>query len=93
MLDWYHNAYYHRLLLGQLPQRCHRVLDVGCGAGTFAARSARCITCRCKSIDEGLKRLATTLGRAGDATASWIWTVMGSDNTDDDVTIVSLRRP
>lgn len=41
MLDWDHNAYYHRLLLRQMPQRCQRVLDVGCGAGAFAARLAR----------------------------------------------------
>ena len=41
MLDWDHNAYYHRLLLRQMPQRCRRVLDVGCGAGAFAARLAR----------------------------------------------------
>jgi SAM-dependent methyltransferase len=41
VLDWDHNAYYQRLLLGQLPQRCHRVLDVGCGAGSFASRLAR----------------------------------------------------
>jgi SAM-dependent methyltransferase len=40
VLDWDHNAYYHRLLLDQLPPRCHRVLDVGCGAGLFAARLA-----------------------------------------------------
>jgi len=40
VLDWDHNAYYHRLLLGQLPPRCRRVLDVGCGAGSFAARLA-----------------------------------------------------
>jgi SAM-dependent methyltransferase len=40
MLDWDHNAYYHRLLLRQLPERCHRVLDVGCGAGSFATRLA-----------------------------------------------------
>src|SRR5262249_196071 len=40
VLDWDHNAFYHRLLLGQLPQHCHRVLDVGCGAGSFAARLA-----------------------------------------------------
>jgi SAM-dependent methyltransferase len=38
--DWDHNAYYHRLLLGQLPQHCDRVLDVGCGAGSFATRLA-----------------------------------------------------
>ena len=41
MLDWDHNAYYHRRLLGQLPPHCHRVMDVGCGAGLFAARLAR----------------------------------------------------
>jgi SAM-dependent methyltransferase len=41
VLDWDHNAYYHRLLLRQMPQPCRRVLDVGCGAGAFAARLAR----------------------------------------------------
>ncbi len=39
-LTWDHNAYYQRLLLNQLPPRCGRVLDVGCGAGAFAARLA-----------------------------------------------------
>jgi SAM-dependent methyltransferase len=37
---WDHNAYYQRVLLRQLPPRCERVLDVGCGAGAFAARLA-----------------------------------------------------
>jgi SAM-dependent methyltransferase len=41
VLDWDHNAYYHRLLLRQVPQRCRRVLDVGCGAGGFAAQLAK----------------------------------------------------
>jgi len=41
MLDWDHNAYYHRLLLGHLPPRCRRVLDVGCGAGGFAVQLAQ----------------------------------------------------
>ncbi|MGH3631883.1 MAG: class I SAM-dependent methyltransferase [Sciscionella sp.] len=39
-LDWDHNAYYYRLLLRQLPQPCRRALDVGCGAGSFAAQLA-----------------------------------------------------
>jgi SAM-dependent methyltransferase len=39
-LGWDHNTYYQRPLLHRLPQRCGRVLDVGCGAGTFAARLA-----------------------------------------------------
>ena len=37
---WDHNAYYQRLLLKRLPEQCGRVLDVGCGAGAFAARLA-----------------------------------------------------
>jgi len=41
LLDWDHNAYYHRLLLRQLPDPCTRVLEVGCGAGAFAAELAR----------------------------------------------------
>lgn len=40
-LDWNHNAYYHRLLLRQLPRPCSRVLDVGCGAGAFAVELAK----------------------------------------------------
>jgi SAM-dependent methyltransferase len=39
-LDWSHNAYYHGLLLRHLPRPCDRVLDVGCGAGAFAAELA-----------------------------------------------------
>jgi SAM-dependent methyltransferase len=34
-LDWDHNAHYWPLLLGLLPDRCERALDVGCGAGGF----------------------------------------------------------
>jgi SAM-dependent methyltransferase len=37
---WDHNSYYHERLLRALPPRCGRVLDVGCGAGRFAARLA-----------------------------------------------------
>ena len=35
-----HNAYYQPLLLRELPPSCERALDVGCGAGDFAARLA-----------------------------------------------------
>src|SRR5260370_33487525 len=41
LLDWDHNAYYHRLLIRQLPSPCTRGLDVGCGARAFAAALAR----------------------------------------------------
>lgn len=45
-----------------------------------------------ESIDDGIERLAETLGGAADSTATWISTVMASSETDDDVTIVTLRR-
>ncbi|CAN5596681.1 hypothetical protein BH09ACT7_BH09ACT7_17860 [soil metagenome] len=44
------------------------------------------------TIDDGLDRLSETLGHTGDASASWISTAMTSGVTDDDVTIVTLRR-
>ncbi|HEY6312438.1 MAG TPA: class I SAM-dependent methyltransferase [Streptosporangiaceae bacterium] len=37
---WDHNSYYHERVLRALPARCGWVLDVGCGAGRFAARLA-----------------------------------------------------
>ncbi|HEY1822188.1 MAG TPA: class I SAM-dependent methyltransferase [Trebonia sp.] len=39
-LAWDHNSYYQERLLRALPARCGRGLDVGCGAGEFAARLA-----------------------------------------------------
>ena len=59
MLDWDHNAYYHRLLLRQLPPRCRRVLDAGCGAGAFAAQLAR----GSEQVD-ALDRCAEMIGEA-----------------------------
>ncbi len=47
---------------------------------------------RGEAIDDGLDRLAKTLGGAGDVAASSIWTAMAAGHTDDDVTIVTLRR-
>jgi tRNA/tmRNA/rRNA uracil-C5-methylase (TrmA/RlmC/RlmD family) len=70
VLDWDHNAYYHRLLLRQMPQRCRRVLDVGCGAGAFAARLAR----RSEQVD-ALDRSAEMIEEAKRRTpgnVSWV---------------------
>lgn len=43
--NWSHNAHYHAYLMGQLPGRCRRVLEIGCGTGEFsrllAARAER----------------------------------------------------
>ena len=47
---------------------------------------------RGEAIDDNMNRLAHTLGGAGDVAASWIWTAMASGHTDDDVTVVTLRR-
>lgn len=37
---WNHNTHYHRALLRRLPPAVGRVLDVGCGDGTFARQLA-----------------------------------------------------
>jgi SAM-dependent methyltransferase len=39
-LSWDHNAYYHPMLLRELPARSDRILDVGCGTGEFAVQLA-----------------------------------------------------
>ncbi|CAN5659014.1 hypothetical protein BH11ACT6_BH11ACT6_33970 [soil metagenome] len=44
------------------------------------------------TIDDGLDKLAGTLGRVGDASATRISTEMASGVNDDDVTIVTLHR-
>jgi ubiquinone/menaquinone biosynthesis C-methylase UbiE len=33
---WNHNEYYHRYLIGHLPEPCRHVLEIGCGTGTFS---------------------------------------------------------
>jgi SAM-dependent methyltransferase len=33
---WNHNAHYHAYLLGQIPERCRQVLEIGCGTGRFS---------------------------------------------------------
>ncbi len=39
-LKWDHNAWFHARLLRALPGHLDEVLDVGCGAGSFAGRLA-----------------------------------------------------
>lgn len=38
---WDHNAHYHRWILGQLPRRFNRALDIGSGSGDLARLLAR----------------------------------------------------
>jgi ubiquinone/menaquinone biosynthesis C-methylase UbiE len=33
-----HNSYYHNYLLRQIPNDCHRALEIGCGSGAFSRR-------------------------------------------------------
>lgn len=44
------------------------------------------------AIDDGLDRLARTLGGAGDVPASQIWAMLAQGFADDDVTVMTLRR-
>ncbi len=62
MIDWDHNAYYHRYVLRHLPRRCHRVLDVGCGAGAFASRLAQ-LSKHVDAIDRSEVMIATARSR------------------------------
>ena len=36
-----HNARYHAYLLGHVPERCRRALEIGCGGGEFSRLLAR----------------------------------------------------
>jgi light-regulated signal transduction histidine kinase (bacteriophytochrome) len=47
---------------------------------------------RNEPIDDGIARLVETVSRASDSTATEIATAMATADTDDDVTIVTLRR-
>jgi SAM-dependent methyltransferase len=77
VLDWDHNAYYHRLLLDQLPQPCHRVLDIGCGAGSFATRLAH----RVEHVD-AVDRSAAMIDMARQRTADNVNCVLADVLTD-----------
>ncbi len=56
-LDWDHNAYYQNTLLRLLPAHPRHVLDIGCGAGAFAARLARRVE-RVDAIDRSPQMIA-----------------------------------
>lgn len=77
MLDWDHNAYYHRLLLREMPQRCRRALDVGCGAGAFATRLAQ----RTEQVD-ALDRSAEMIEEAKRRTPGNVACVLADVLTD-----------
>jgi ubiquinone/menaquinone biosynthesis C-methylase UbiE len=34
--SWDHNAQYHRYLIGQIPEHCSHILEIGCGTGEFS---------------------------------------------------------
>lgn len=33
--NWNHNTHYHSYLMGQIPEQCPQVLEIGCGRGGF----------------------------------------------------------
>jgi SAM-dependent methyltransferase len=39
-MNWNHNIYYHDFALGEIPPRCYRALDVGCGRGALTRKIA-----------------------------------------------------
>ncbi len=60
-MDWNHNSHYHATLLREVPPRCGRALDVGCGDGVFA-RELASLAGRVDAIDSD----AAMIGRARD---------------------------
>lgn len=77
VLDWDHNAYYHRLLLRQMPLHPQRVLDVGCGAGAFATQLAQ----RAEQVD-ALDRSAEMIDHARQRTPDNVTCVLANILTD-----------
>jgi SAM-dependent methyltransferase len=77
VLDWNHNTYYQRLLLRRLPRPCRRVLDIGCGAGAFAAELAQ----RVEHVD-AVDRSAAMIEAARAGTPDNVRCVLGDVLTD-----------
>ncbi|MEU0500529.1 class I SAM-dependent methyltransferase [Nocardia sp. NPDC005998] len=75
--SWSHNAYYHRFLIRQLPARCIRVLDVGCGAGAFAAELARHV----EQVD-AIDRSPVMIDAARQATPDNVSCILGDVQTE-----------
>ncbi|MET8873823.1 class I SAM-dependent methyltransferase [Nocardia sp. NPDC004604] len=75
--SWSHNAYYHRFLIRQLPARCIRVLDVGCGAGAFAAELARHV----EQVD-AIDRSPVMIDAAKQATPDNVSCILGDVQTE-----------
>lgn len=72
-LWWDHNAHYHRWLLRQLPARCGRVLDVGCGSGRLACRIASSTGAHVDALDRSPVMIEQARARCpGVATVRWL---------------------
>jgi SAM-dependent methyltransferase len=82
MFPWDHNAYYHRLLLRQLPEDCDRVLDVGCGSGMFAAKAAEHVT-RVDALDRDLRMIDRARRRVPDNVTCTVADVLESPPSPD----------
>ena len=77
VLDWDHNARYHRLLLRQMPPHAQRVLDVGCDTGSFATQLAQ----RAEQVD-ALDRSDQMIDRARKRTPDNVACVLADVLTD-----------
>jgi SAM-dependent methyltransferase len=63
-VGWSHNSHYHGTLLREVPPRCLRALDVGCGDGVFARELAG-VAERVDAIDMDARAIARARHQPG----------------------------
>jgi SAM-dependent methyltransferase len=68
---WSHNAHYHRLILGAVPARCERALDVGCGTGALTRRLRRVVP-QVTGIDRDQRSIEAAAGHPGAAGIGYV---------------------
>lgn len=88
---WDHNRHYHLWLLRQMPARCARALDVGCGTGDLArAMAARADHVEAVDIDQESVRKAGSATPEGSAISFRVSSLLDVKGEFDVITAVAV---
>jgi SAM-dependent methyltransferase len=68
---WNHNAHYHRVIFGAIPDRCDRALDVGCGTGRLTRELSRVVP-HVTGVDRDEQSIAVARSLAGPADIEYV---------------------